>query len=80
MDDSRDAKGLGHGAGYQYPHAFPAHFVPQQYLPTSMLGTQFFQPSDQGYEGEIAARLARWRAAQTAGLSQDPQPPKPNEE
>jgi putative ATPase len=28
MDSSRDAKGLGHGQGYQYPHSFPGHFHP----------------------------------------------------
>ncbi|MDT8899069.1 AAA family ATPase [Thermanaerothrix sp. 4228-RoL] len=71
MDSSRDAKGFGHGEGYQYPHAFPGHFIPQQYLPDRLVGRIFYQPSDQGYEAEIAARLARWRAAQaTADKSQ----------
>jgi putative ATPase len=61
MDASRDAKGLGHGVGYQYPHMFPGHFTPQQYLPTRLLGTTFYEPSDQGYEAKIAERLAAWR-------------------
>lgn len=73
MDASRDSKGFGHGQGYQYPHAFPGHFVPQQYLPTELLGTQFYEPSNEGYEKEIAARLSAWRAAQKAGLQ--PKPP-----
>ncbi len=68
MDGSRDAKGLGHGKGYQYPHSFPSHFTPQQYLPTSLLGTHFYQPSDQGYEAQIRERLERWRAEQDAAL------------
>lgn len=63
MDSSRDAKGLGHGQGYQYPHSFPGHHVPQQYLPSNLLGTVFYDPSDQGYEARIAERLAQWRAA-----------------
>jgi len=63
MDASRDAKGLGHGQGYQYPHNFPGHFTPQQYLPTPLLGTTFYAPSDQGYETQVAERMARWRAA-----------------
>lgn len=78
MDATRDARGLGHGRGYQYPHSFPEHFTPQQYLPTSLLGTTFYTPSDQGYEAEIAARLARWRAAlQSAGLGEPPNDPHP---
>jgi putative ATPase len=64
MDSSRDAKGLGHGQGYLYPHSSPGHFTPQQYLPDTVLGQHFYQPSDQGYEVQIAERLQRWRAAQ----------------
>lgn len=66
MDSSRDAKGLGHGQGYQYPHSFPGHHIPQQYLPSSLLGTEFYQPSDQGYEARIAERLAQWRSRRLA--------------
>jgi putative ATPase len=72
MDSSRDAKGLGHGQGYQYPHSFPGHFIPQQYLPSKLVGKHFYQPSDQGFEARIAERLAAWRAANKA-LSQEAQ-------
>ena len=68
MDANRDGPALGHGKGYQYPHSFPGHFLPQQYLPAPLLGTQFYQPSDQGYEAQIAERLARWREAQARAL------------
>ena len=61
---TRDAKALGHGAGYKYPHEGPAHFLPQQYLPRPLLGTYFYQPSDQGYEAQVVERLGRWREAQ----------------
>jgi putative ATPase len=64
MDASRDAKGFGHGMGYQYPHLFPGHFTAQQYLPDEVLGKTFYQPSDQGREKKIAERLARWRKEQ----------------
>ena len=67
-DASRDGKALGHGAGYQYPHAHPEHFLPQQYLPEDLLGTYFFRPSTQGYEPEIKERLSRWREAQRKAL------------
>jgi len=67
-DDNRDAKALGHGKDYQYPHNHPDHYLPQQYLPRELLGTYFYDPSNQGYEAEIAARLDAWREAQRAAL------------
>ncbi len=48
---------LGHGIGYKYPHDFPGHYVKQQYLPDSVQGMHFYQPSDQGEEVEISKRL-----------------------
>lgn len=63
-DGTRDKKGLGHGEGYLYPHAYRNHYVPQQYLPDDMQGTQFYSPSDMGYERTIAERLAQWRENQ----------------
>lgn len=48
---------LGHGTGYKYPHDFPGHCVKQQYLPDSVEGTVFYEPSDQGKEAEIRKRL-----------------------
>lgn len=69
MDSSRDARGLGHGQGYDYPHNHPDHWTPQQYLPDNVQGVRFYQPTDQGYEAEIAERVERWRAAQDKALS-----------
>ncbi len=67
-DSNRDAAALGHGQGYQYPHAYQGHFIPQQYLPQSLLGTYFYRPSEEGYEAQIKERLARWREAQRRAL------------
>jgi putative ATPase len=61
MDDSRDGKGFGHGKGYQYPHSYPGHFTPQQYMPVGFEDAKFYSPSDQGYEKQIAERLAAWQ-------------------
>ncbi len=60
-DGNRDAEGLGHGKGYLYPHAYREHYVPQQYLPDEMQGTYFYEPSSEGFEKQIADRLAEWR-------------------
>ncbi len=68
MDPNRDAKGFGHGQGYQYPHMFEGHFTPQQYLPTNLLGHEFYKPSNQGYEAEVSERVSRWRKAQAQAL------------
>ena len=69
MDSSRDAKGLGHGQGYDYPHQHAGHWTPQQYLPDSLVGKVFYQPSDQGYETQAGERLKRWREAQAKALA-----------
>jgi putative ATPase len=74
MDANRDAKGFGHGKGYQYPHMFPDHFTPQQYLPTELLGKEFYKPSEQGYEKSIAERVERWRKAQAQALGKESPP------
>jgi hypothetical protein len=51
-----------------YPHEAEGHFVPQQYLPKRLLGTYFYTPSQEGYEAQIAERLAKWREAQRKAL------------
>jgi putative ATPase len=61
MDANRDAEGFGHGQGYQYPHDFPGHFTPQQYMPDEYNGIRFYEPSDQGYEREVGERLKAWQ-------------------
>ena len=73
QDANRDAKGLGHGQGYQYPHAFDGHHVPQNYLPEAIKGMRFYDPSEQGYESQVADRLERWRKAVEAALAIEPQ-------
>jgi putative ATPase len=47
------ASKLGNGKGYKYPHDFERHYTPQQYLPDNLVGTAYYQPSDEGYEKKI---------------------------
>ena len=68
MDPSRDAKGFGHGAGYDYPHSHPGHWTAQQYLPDSLKGVRFYEPSEEGYEAQVAERVQKWREAQARAL------------
>ena len=58
----KGAARLGHGQGYLYPHDFPGHFIPQDYLPPGLQGKTFYCPGEQGYEKEIRQRLAQWRS------------------
>lgn len=67
-DASRDSEGFGHGEGYLYPHAYRDHWVAQQYLPTSLQGKVFYEPSDQGYEAQIRLEVTRRREAQLAAM------------
>ncbi|MBE9177287.1 AAA family ATPase [Oculatella sp. LEGE 06141] len=67
-DANRDKNSFGHGAGYLYPHAYRDHWVAQQYLPGSLQGQVFYQPSNQGYEETIQQQVARQREAQLAAL------------
>ncbi len=67
-DGNRDKEGFGHGVGYLYPHAYRDHWVAQQYLPSSLQGQVFYQPSDQGYEADIRTQVTRRREAQLAAL------------
>ena len=51
------AKKLGHGVGYLYPHAYEGNFVKQQYLPDELIGTVYYEASENGYEKKIKERL-----------------------
>ena len=43
---------LGYGKGYKYPHDYPGHRVEQEYRPVTFEGKRYYEPSDQGEEGQ----------------------------
>jgi len=51
---------LGEGVGYIYPHDYPGHFAPQDYLPPGFKTEPFYEPTELGYEAHIARRLREW--------------------
>ncbi|HEY5093094.1 MAG TPA: replication-associated recombination protein A [Acidimicrobiales bacterium] len=55
----RGASEQGFGTDYKYPHDFDRGWVDQQYLPTSLVGQRYFDPSDYGRE---KALVEQWRA------------------
>ena len=67
-------KELGYGDGYQYAHAAPEGYQPQDYLPDELRGQTFYTPGAFGFEKEIEKRLAWWRA-----LRDSADPPSPEQ-
>jgi len=55
------AKGLGHGQGYEYAHDAPHGVATQQYPPDDLVGKDYYKPTANGAEREIAPRLERLR-------------------
>ena len=53
----KGAANLGHGVEYKYAHDYPKHYVEQQYLPDELVGMQFYQATDNGYEAKIKRYL-----------------------
>ncbi|MFJ8450906.1 replication-associated recombination protein A [Aerococcus viridans] len=51
----KGAEKLGHGNEYKFPHAYPNHWVAQQYLPDTLVGRRYYQAGDTGnYERALA--------------------------
>ena len=53
------AKKLGRGLTYQYPHSFPNHYVPQQYLPDRLKDAAYYQYGENKTEQAAKAYWAR---------------------
>jgi putative ATPase len=74
---TRLMKDLGYGAGYQYAHAVPEAYTPQEYLPDALRGAEYYAPGPFGFEREVGKRLAWWRELRARlGGGGDP-PPAP---
>ena len=59
-------KSMGYSGGYKYPHNFAGNYVTEEYLPDALRGSRFYQPSDNGEEAAIKARLEAQRAPAAA--------------
>ena len=56
------AQDLGNAVGYVYPHDDPHGVVAQQYLPDSLAGVTYYQPTMRGNEGRLAGVVEKLRA------------------
>ena len=69
-DAHRDNTAYGDGIGYCYPHAYAEHWINQQYLPSSLKGEIFWQPSFFGWEGKRREKIEQRRIAQLAAATE----------
>jgi putative ATPase len=53
-------KAVGYGRGYKYPPDHQEHFVNQQYLPDALCDRRFYEPTSNGFETQIKARMQKW--------------------
>ncbi|HYH11231.1 MAG TPA: hypothetical protein VD789_02660, partial [Thermomicrobiales bacterium] len=54
-------KESGYGAGYRYAHDYEGGIIGQQNLPDNLEGRRYYEPTERGFEQELAERLARVR-------------------
>jgi putative ATPase len=52
---------LGRGEGYRYAHDEPGAVSDQPLMPEELRGRRFYEPTDRGYEQELARRLEELR-------------------
>ena len=51
----------GYGMGYRYAHDDEPEGMNDSYLPDELRDRAYYEPKEQGAEGEVKERLARWR-------------------
>jgi putative ATPase len=64
-------KELGYGKGYEYAHAVPEAYTPQEYLPPALKGTKFYDPTDFGFEKDVAKRIEWWENLKARAAGHD---------
>jgi putative ATPase len=57
----------GLGVGYRYPHDYEGGDVTQQYLPDELADRRYYDPTEEGWEGRIKARLDELAARRERG-------------
>jgi putative ATPase len=66
-------RGLGYGKGYRYAHDKPEHFDPEEtFLPDSLKGRRYYEPTDLGVEARLKARVEELRRSVSEAAPQKP--------
>ncbi len=53
-------KDLGYHDGYKYPHDYPGHFTPQQYLPDAIISQRFWHGQHSPSEEKLYQRMINY--------------------
>ena len=53
-------KELGYSDGYKYPHDYPGHFTPQQYLPDALTAQRFWHAQHSPSEQKLHERMVNY--------------------
>ena len=53
-------KDLGYHDGYKYPHDFPGHFTPQQYMPDALVNERLWHGQHSPAEEKLRERMANY--------------------
>lgn len=53
---------LGHGQNYTYAHDAPHAVAEQEYMPDTLAGVTYYEPSDRGFEREVSSRIEKIRS------------------
>ncbi|MDQ2086652.1 replication-associated recombination protein A [Herbivorax sp. ANBcel31] len=56
---AKGMKDLGYGKGYKYAHNYADNIVEQEYLPKEMIGTVYYNPTENGYETKVKEWLSK---------------------
>ena len=62
-------KNIGYGAGYQYAHDYDHKVTNMTCLPENLSGHTYYEPTDQGFEQRLRARLDEIRKLKFRGAS-----------
>jgi putative ATPase len=63
-------KEAGFGDGYRYDHDEGGHASGQQYLPDTLAGASWYQPTRLGFEKTLAERMEWWEKARKAAKNE----------
>ena len=58
---TRLMRDLEYGKGYRYAHDQADALVDQEHMPAELAGTQYYHPTNRGYEALVRERLTKWR-------------------
>jgi len=64
---TRLMKEMGYAKGYQHAHKLSNAVTDMECMPTSLIGTSFYQPTERGFEQRLRERLD-WLKKQRAGI------------